>query len=752
LLSFDSALSDSLKLSNTTSFWVLKLYYNDETNFIGVSEQDRQDGSDMYYGLVSSWGAYSQSLDFFNFTTSVGNMSVRLINTDMSFKGGRFSDDFATNNYANRKWELFQNTSGTSTYDTSARMIASGIISGDIKYDQHSISLTLLDKGSTYHKQLPTNVVDSTTYPNAPEKNIGKPIPMAYGDFHEDTFDGTLPTSHFDKYKYFYLGAFPAIVTNKWDTGSETQEASLDSVALHTIDDENIYFYKDGYYPTFTGTISSSNNPIVQYQGSGASVYIPLTNEGQGSATGDGNVTQPQRLVDRDFDLPTSWSTNYGKEKSVTLPYSVPLVNKLGKYTGISIITRWGTSNLGVADNGSFTWETAYGNASDGNIPSDTISKNNISSLFENTDSWEFEGNIDFELSNGSDFGGFSVAAYEAGLVIDFDIEDIESHKVQELYEATFVGGISLNAQFGAESEGFSTTRILTRTKTILTPSEIDYIYFSGKGRKYGTWINSRSTGYNTTLAIENPIFIIEEILRTELGLSSATIDESTFNTSGQQTGGYLGDIYDDDTDDVKFAFSQYKFINSKDLINRICKQILSWVYISGDGKFKIKTLKRSYSSSDSDKTIDYTDINLKSISKTSLGGVRNDISINYNHDYGQDQFLSNVNPTADATSEGTGVDGYNQTLKLEMDADTLDSTTATQLADAYQTIFKDRKIIIDFDCKRPKYNDLEIGDIIDFSNWDSKIKLYGTAMSGYFLISSIQKRVDGCSIKVIKV
>ena len=35
---------------------------------------------------------------------------------------------------------------------------------------------------------------------------------------------------------------------------------------------------------------------------------------------------------------------------------------------------------------------------------------------------------------------------------------------------------------------------------------------------------------------------------------------------------------------------------------------------------------------------------NLKDISKTALGGVRNDITINYNHDYGQDQYLSSAN------------------------------------------------------------------------------------------------------------
>ena len=67
MLSFDASLSNALKLGNTSAFWVLKLYYNDDTsasNFIGVSDSHRVDGTDIYYGIVASWGQYPQSLDF----------------------------------------------------------------------------------------------------------------------------------------------------------------------------------------------------------------------------------------------------------------------------------------------------------------------------------------------------------------------------------------------------------------------------------------------------------------------------------------------------------------------------------------------------------------------------------------------------------------------------------------------------------------------------------------------------------------
>ena len=138
MLSFDSALSDPLKFGNTTAFWVLKLYYNDDSsasNFIGVSDQHRVDGSDIYYGIVRSWGEYNQSCDFFDFSTSTGSMSLTLINSSDAINGGRFSDLFSSYNFANRKWELFLNTNTVGTYDTAARIIGTGIISGDIDYD-----------------------------------------------------------------------------------------------------------------------------------------------------------------------------------------------------------------------------------------------------------------------------------------------------------------------------------------------------------------------------------------------------------------------------------------------------------------------------------------------------------------------------------------------------------------------------------------------------------------------------------------
>ena len=824
MLTFDTALTNALKNRNTTAFWVLKLYYNDESAFIGVSDRHRQDGTDIYYGLVASWSDFRQSLDFFNFTTSIGNIGVTLINTEKCIQGDRFSDLLSSYNFANRKWELFLNTNETTTLDTAARMIGTGIISGEITYDENNVVLTLFDNSSKHHKRVPVNTVDSSTYTNAPANNVGKPIPMAYGDFHAKTDIGTIPTSNFDRFYNFYKGAFPAIITDEWDVQEEGSEALADSQAINTMDNENVYVYKNGYYPTLTGTVDVTGNPEIEYKGSTASVYLPISTSNIASASGSGSysVANASRISDGDFSAVATWEANGAdtNNSDATLTFALPKINKLGVYSDISALIKWGTvTNLsGSGDVFSITTKSGGGVSLD-SITSDSETKTSLTTGYTATrDAWDFEGDMIYTLESVD--ADESAQIYESGMQIDFTIEEVQAHieeitissPITQMYSPILGPPVLLDLGYAEH--------IVSASQ--FAPSQIDYVYYSGKGRQYGAYIDadSRDQGYTKDALIENPVFIIESILRSELGvlysgsatsttsnklvdsgasfatsivgqtvynlkdktsamvtardsgttlsidanimasgegyiisgLTSDEIDYDSFDTSGDTSDGYLGDIYEDAVGDVKFAFSQYKYINSKDLINRLAQLCLSYIYIGGDGKFKIKTLRRTDDYSSSNQTVDFRDITLDKIGKTSLGNIKNSIVVKYNHDYGAKQNLSEATAT-DSTSQGTTVNGYNQTMKFEIDVnEILDSTTATKLAEAYLAVMKDRKDTVDFTCMSPKYNHMEIGDIIDFSNWNAGLKIYGSAMSGYFIISDITKRVNGCTIKSIKV
>ena len=177
---------------------------------------------------------------------------------------------------------------------------------------------------------------------------------------------------------------------------------------------------------------------------------------------------------------------------------------------------------------------------------------------------------------------------------------------------------------------------------------------------------------------------------------------------------------------------------------------------MSGDGKFKIKTLRDLDDYSSVNETINFEDVNLNKISKTALSFVKNKIIFKYNYDYGAKQTLSETT-SSDSTSQGSTVNGFNQAATIEIIASqVIDDTTATKLAAAYKELMKNRRNILEFSTNSPKYNHLEIGDIINFTNF-TEPKIYGTEVNDgdtnkYYIISDISKSITSANIECIQV
>ena len=706
-------------------------------------------------------------------------MSVRLINTDKSIQGGRFSDLFSTNNFANRKWELFLNTNQAGTYDTAARMIGMGIISGEIKYDYKSINLALLDNSNSAHNQVPINVVDVATHTNAPKGNINKPVPIFYGDCSADATALASGTSgNFDH--HFVKGKFPAIITDKWNVSQAQVFARPDDVTVNDLDDFNIFSYKDGFYYQVNDANAdvSAANARVDYSGVDWRVFVPLATH---STSGD--VSNFGNTVDGDLTTDGALASVGAKGYQVDAYWRIPKVPNLGIIDSIYFVIHYKdfTPDSGHATEdinnfrvrvGTHTYEDlTWGTGAGSQAVTD-------SSWYTDAEkeAWDLEDIIQLELDAGADTStAHTLEIYQAGLEVRFSPSQTFEKEVKDFYEVP-TGATTSNIRYAEDKNApiLNVTKKVARTRTITTPDVGEYVYVSGKGREYGAWIdtvdsNNRTDengdepdpNYASGALIENPIYMIEDILRRELGLDGSTtgidIDVETFDKAGNaQTDSTKGDIallFNDAIADIKFAFSQYKFINSKDLITKICRQCMSFVFFSGSGKFKIKTLLLPSSTWGLEETIDFSEINIKNIGRTSLNNVRNKIIINYAEDYARDKMMESTTAT-DSTSAGTTVDGFGDTLTLELDADCiLDSTTADNLRNAYKDHYKDRKVIIDFDIVTPKYNHLEITDFISFSNWDANLKLYGTAFSSdVFIIQNISKKVNGCSISALKV
>ena len=760
MLSFDAALTNRLASANTECFFGLKLYYNDDTsasNFIGISDKYILDGSDEYHGIVKSWGSLTQSINFFSFTSQTFSFSLNLINAENTIQNGRFSDLLSTYNFANRKWELFLCANKLDTIDTSSRMIATGVITGFTEYDMERITVRLDDLHTARNLPLPRTTVTETAYPDAPKDNIGSPIPMAYGDFYEKDDIGTIP-SEFSRYYPFYKGAVPAIITNKRDATADVGEARVDTETMHTLDNENIYVAKNKTYVSLTdgSNDATTNNPVIQFDSRDAKVYIPLTQNFNRTVGTSGNLLNPGYMTDGEFDTYTSFKVD-GSNQITTAYFGVPEIQSFGQYIGVKCLTKVG-SYIGSWSNGTETltlFEQAQLSVSENVVIADPCD-----SALPDPDNWDFGDAVFYKLQTTSTSKDVGIEIDESGMEIQFYVDGYESWFTTEsrtVTDKSDTASMFAHAVSGGAYPKPTKTIYNTIHHSKITPASLEYIYVSGKGRKFTSGLTSgRSNGYATSDFIENPVYIIEDILRREMSLTGTEIDTDTFDTAGHKTTGVIKDLFDVSLPtDVKFAFSQNVFIDSFALLNRMSKQILSWNFISGNGKYKLKSLKRpsDYSASDVDKIVDYTDVDLDNIRLSPLDNVRNKISAKYNYQFAGDHYLSETTAEEDSTSQGNTVNGVNESLEMVIETDILDSDTATKMCNAYLACFKDRKSILSFSLPSA-YLALEVCDIVSFKDWDSNIKIYGDAMAtdDYYMITKISKKPTGCSVEAIKV
>jgi len=446
-----------------------------------------------------------------------------------------------------------------------------------------------------------------------------------------------------------------------------------------------------------------------------------------------------------------------------TLNFGIPKFERLGEIANVKLIFYWemdggapSTAHGVTALGGALSWTWNDTNAY-------VVTELNFTSSISdaNKENWDLESQVVITLNDQTSDNGQILRIKDASIEIEYKLEQGFGKVVEsvEYIQKPYTFEVSTRDAFDGRRD--DTHETILQTHRIVThqdktaPKEVNLLYVAAKGRKFGSWVdaNSRNNGYNQNDLIQNPVYIIEDILRTEMGLGDSDIDYTTFDTVGNTTNGTLGTALNDSISDVKFAFSQYKYMDGIGLIQKICKQTGLYFFFDGSGKATLKQRLRAASYSSADKTIDFEDCIFKSFNRTNINSVRNEIEINYRYDYGTEQTL-----LSDTSSDATSKAKYSATSraqKLKLDADCIqDTTTAQNLGDSYLDWFKNRKNVLSFTITRPKYLDLEIGDIVNFTNFPSTIKAYGSSLSSsdYFIINELSKTPNSLELKCTEV
>jgi hypothetical protein len=732
LLSFSTNLANELRDRHASAYWYIKLYYGDESSFTGLSDSDRILDGDKYRGLVLGWGGFAHSVVLDTFTTSTAALNnLTISNKDDAISGGRFSDLFNSQNYVNRKFTLHMGAVGVAFADHA--QVAQGIITDQVKQNANNLTLRLVEDISSVQKEIPATKIDSGTYANAPAKNVGKPFPLGFGDFGLKTDIGTIPSGAANFDRHFVKGHFPAIITDKWNDASALVFALPDQVdsIFNDLNTKRVFYYGgDQYSPCEdSNVVVSTGFPYVAFKGETWRIYVPLETWDTYDA---GNYPN---MIDGDFSTPFSLETD--GSATVTTGFRIPKMANLGTFTAMNVMFDIGNYGGNVpagsppfklttdpgANDYVVTWNTA-----------DQIVDITAEWTTAQKDSWDFESNLKFIIDDtGGALHNQTVEIYQIGIEIEFS----PSQNFQKAYNVTGQSG-------------------RVRGRLITTPEVSDYIYYSGKGREYGSWVDadSRNNGYDQFDLIENPVYMIEDILRTELGLSSSEIDYASFDTAGNTTDGEIAKVFDLAVGSILFAFSQYKIIDAWALCQELAEACGCLLFFSGTGTIKIVVRHRDEDYTSADRTLKYDELANIQPDITPLNIVKNRVSVRYDMDYAQDVLQTTTAVVNDTTSQGNGATGIGgaSTKIQELIQDNrfiLDSGTAIGHSTALLDWLAYRKKLLSFDVITPKHNDLEIGDTVVFSGWPDTFKIYGNEITAtdIYMVTRINKVPNGCAI-----
>ena len=419
MLSFNTGLTNALSKDSTESIFLVRLYYGDESSYTGLSSKDYMDGSDSYHGLILSLSPISSSLNLFGFDSKNQAITLRLSNTK-SFQGGRISEEFGTNQYDNRKYEIYVTSPGE-----TKEIISYGSIAGNYKFTGDSITLSLNDLRDGKDLHIPQSRITKALYPKAPESNLNKVIPITYGDhgvgssYHYNTLSSN------GVHGWGSRSKVPALITNEFDTATDKLIAKPDTVAMNEMDNKAIYTYKDGIYSQFSQSNTGSNdtNATVSVGGKTANALFGVVP--QASETED-LITDKYRytFIQKSF-------TGAGEVQRIN--FAVPKVQRLGDISinGIEIYS--------VID---LTGATMYAQIVEPTSPFTAISSQvtlsanqrgrQIYTVYgdytsDEQSSWDLEKHFALELDTSGLTGSRTVKVEEIFVEVTYTVEHMET-------------------------------------------------------------------------------------------------------------------------------------------------------------------------------------------------------------------------------------------------------------------------------------------------------------------------------------
>lgn len=374
----------------------------------------------------------------------------------------------------------------------------------------------------------------------------------------------------------------------------------------------------------------------------------------------------------------------------------------------------------------------------------------------------------DADISEVKIYGKIGYTETDAVFIFTIDGNDatgFDDTQLNELgAEAATRAGIEnsvpvIHSCAGATAEE-SVVLIYSIYKTVkYTVKEMFPIFVACQGRPCHIALASYFDDINWLDLLEHPVHIIGSILYDELGLRDTDFNTADFNT-----------VYDDLTGNYKLAFTIYDKINSKNLIDEICKESKLVAFWNTNNKLTINKIDDIGAT---DRTIYKNEIEgLPRTYKTRLSDIVNFYDLKYKKELRTGEYQEKLNREDDRANTGSQ-DIYSAEMYDSMESDYIsDDTTAGLFADLWckddaDSFWSVIHNIVEFetaDIRGIKFYDggtfvplylLELLDVIEFdsTSMDPMIKCNGESWSGkQFKIFEIVRNKTTLKVKAIEV
>jgi|GEM_PF-1388424 len=552
---------------------------------------------------------------------TISGLKMRIANPQYD-GSSRFDQAIDTYNFENRTVEIWLCLPGDTDPDYSELLLCYRGVVVDLEYDFATMTFSIENATTKRHKVIPAATVDPNTYPYAPDYNRNKVIPLLYGQLCGGSLQiGTQV-------------AVPIILTEPGKgkyIASGNNMCELTSVHLYLYHQETDLFEDVTTSPGVAFPITYGRPTVIQLVGASAAelrgLYYGRARE-QGSKTAGVWAIDIEDMIDRDQTtgvLLDSLST------AVFVRIPIPDgVGELGLEAANNFTFNVLFGNIGSGVTGTLKyynaqWDNGAGGYSTGGMSFDNGDADSLVSYDFGLDK-SAHGSLDDQSDQYHNWTADEIAAYEWGLTFSIPAFPIPQNLViKDVFIKLNNLVLRSNAYFAIRATSSDPGARKAERRRMPKGQKMDVLQTDAlcahlQGERFGSWINSRSTGYAwEDNLIDGGIWHIEAILRSELGLGDDEINTDSFDSLSQDNGV---------REDWAFGTVIQNQLLSLDHIEIFC-QNAGIIYLS-DYQQKEKVVALSKATSEV-KTIDRTTIKEKDvvkIEKTSLDDLYNEFEI----------------------------------------------------------------------------------------------------------------------------